>query len=409
MKSVCILTQSHLCRNPRVVKEANTLAAAGFKVTILTTFTDADLLEEDLKLINTSKIEIKGIVNIISGQASKWYCVKHRLVRRLAGEVIRRFGWENILTLGYDYCANLKAAIRENADLYTCHQEMSTVIGCKLIKRGFKVAFDFEDWYSHDLLPEANKTRPIKLLEKYEKFALRNSVLNYTTSKSMAAGFAAFAGVDPPKVLHNVFPLAERELLDGKHKDRSDLSRPSMHWYSQTIGPGRGLEFLVKTLEKVSTPVQLHLRGNCSEEFKNEITSIFPVEKGHLLFFHRLVPHQELLSRITEHDIGLAVEEVRPDSRNLTITNKILQYLLGGIAVIASDTAGQREVATLAPDAVFLFKNYDSDDLSLKINSLIADKALLENAKKSALSIASKIFCWEHQEKLLVNWINEVT
>jgi glycosyltransferase involved in cell wall biosynthesis len=122
-----------------------------------------------------------------------------------------------------------------------------------------------------------------------------------------------------------------------------------------------------------------------------------------------LVPHQELLSRITEHDIGLAVEEVRPDSRNLTITNKILQYLLGGIAVIASDTAGQREVATLAPDAVFLFKNYDSDDLSLKINSLIADKALLENAKKSALSIASKIFCWEHQEKLLVNWINEVT
>ena len=246
MKSICILTQSHLCRNPRVVKEANTLAAAGFQVTILTTFTFADLLEEDLKLIDTSKIKLKGIINMIPGQASKWYRLKQRLVRRIAGEAIGRFGWENILTLGYDYRKNLKAAIRENADLYTCHQEMSTVIGCKLIKRGFKVAFDFEDWYSHDLLPEANKTRPIKLLEKYEKFALKNSVLNYTTSESMAAGFAAFADVKPPKVLHNVFPLAERDLLDGKFKDRTDLSRPSMHWYSQTIGPGRGLEFLVK-------------------------------------------------------------------------------------------------------------------------------------------------------------------
>lgn len=408
MKTICILTQSHLCRNPRVVKEANTLAAAGFKVTILTTFTYPDLLEEDLKLIDTSKIQFKGIINMIPGQASKGYRLKQRLVRRLAGEAIGRFGWENILTLGYDYRKNLQAAIRENADLYTCHQEMSTVIGCKLIKRGFKVAFDFEDWYSHDLLPEANKTRPIKLLEKYEKFALKNSVLNYTTSESMAAGFAAFAGVEPPKVLHNVFPFAERDLLDGQFKDRTDLFRPSMHWYSQTIGPGRGLEFLVKSLDKVKTPVQLHLRGNCSEDFKTALTSIFPSAKGHQLFFHSLVPHKELLSRIAEHDIGLATEEYRPDSRNLTITNKILQYLLGGIAVIASDTAGQKEVAAVVPDAVFLFKNYNSDDLSSKINALIGDKATLEKAKESALAIATSKFCWEQQEKWLVDWVNEV-
>jgi hypothetical protein len=408
MKTICILTQSHLCRNPRVVKEANTLAGAGFNVTILTTFTYADLLEEDLKLIDTSKIKLKGIINMIPGQASKWYRLKQRLVRRLAGEAIGRFGWENILTLGYDYRANLKAAIRENADLYTCHQEMSTVIGCKLIKRGFKVAFDFEDWYSHDLLPEANKTRPIKLLEKYEKFALLNSVLNYTTSESMAAGFAAFAGVELPKVLHNVFPLAERDLLDGKLKDRTDLSRPSMHWYSQTIGPGRGLEFLAKSLGQVKTPVELHLRGNCSGDFKTELTSLFPAEKGHQLFFHSLVPHKELLSRIAEHDIGLATEEYRPDSRNLTITNKILQYLLGGIAVIASDTAGQKEVAAVVPDAVFLFKNYNSNDLSSKINALIGDKETLKNAKKSALAIATSKYCWEQQEKWLVGWVNEV-
>jgi len=408
MKTICILTQSHLCRNPRVVKEANTLSDAGFKVSILTTFTYADLLEEDLKLIDTSKIEYKGIINMIPGQASNWYRLRQRLVRRLAGEAIGRFRWENIRALGYDYRANLRAAIREKADLYTCHQEMSTVIGCKLIKRGFKVAFDFEDWYSHDLLPEANKTRPIKLLEKYEKFALQNSVLNYTTSESMARGIADFAGVEPPKVLHNVFQLAERNLLDGKFADRSDFTRPSMHWYSQTIGPGRGLEFLVKSLDKVETPVELHLRGNCSEDFKTQLTLIFPSEKGHRLYFHSLVPHKELLSRIAEHDIGLATEEYRPDSRNLTITNKILQYLLGGIAVIASDTAGQKEVAASAPESVFLFKNYDAEDLSGTINSLIGNKEKLETAKKSALNIAKRKFCWEQQEKGLVSWMNSV-
>jgi len=322
--------------------------------------------------------------------------------------MIGRFRWENVYTLGYDYRKNLKAAIAEKADLYTCHQEMSTVIGGKLIKRGCKVAFDFEDWYSHDLLPEANRTRPLRLLEKYEKLGLQNGVLSYTTSESMANAFAKFAGVEPPKVLHNVFPLAERGLLDNQIKDRVNLSLPSIHWYSQTIGPGRGLESLVLSLKEVDVPFELHLRGNLFGNFRDELTAIFPADKGHKLYFHPLVPHKELLSRIAEHDIGLATEEYTPDSRNLTITNKILQYLLGGIAVIASDTAGQKEVACEAPNAVFLFNKNEPGSFTLTLKHLIGNKEILTKAKKSALEIATDKFCWEQQEKWLVDWINLV-
>ena len=32
---ILILTASHLCRNPRVVKEATTLGAAGYEVTVM--------------------------------------------------------------------------------------------------------------------------------------------------------------------------------------------------------------------------------------------------------------------------------------------------------------------------------------------------------------------------------------
>lgn len=407
-KKICILTQSHLCRNPRVVKEANTLSKAGFDVTILTTFTFADLLEEDLKLIDTSKINYKGVVNMIPGESSKLYNLKNRLERRVAGELIGRFGMENIRALGYDYNRNLKAAIDEKADLYTCHQEMSTVIGCKLIERGFKVAFDFEDWYSHDLLPDANKTRPIKLLEKYEKFALNKGVLNYTTSKSMARAFAEFANSDEPKVLHNVFPWAERNLMDGQLKDRKNLNITSIHWYSQTLGAGRGIEFIVESLKFVDKPVELHLRGNVSEDFKNELKAIFPFQMEHELFFHTLVPHLELLSRIAEHDIGLATEKSSPPSRDLTITNKILQYLLGGISVVASNTSGQKEIVEEAPDSVFLFENENKKDFAKAINHLIKNKETLKKAKDNALKLAKEKFSWEKQETLLVDWITKV-
>ncbi len=406
-KKICILTQSHLCRNPRVVKEANAFAKAGYQVTILTTFTYADLLEEDQKLIDTAKISYKGIINMIPGQASNWYRLKERIKRRIAGELIGRFKLENVHALGYDFNKNLRAAIREKADLYTCHQEVSTVIGCKLIHKGFKVAFDFEDWYSHDLLPEANRTRPIRLLEKSERFALQHAALSYTTSESLSAALAVFAKSNLPKVLHNVFPLSERNLMDGKFVDRQSFDLPSIHWYSQTIGPGRGLEFLVDALSALDKPVQLHLRGNLFGEFKETLTQLFPYNKGHQLHFHKLVPHFELLSRIAEHDIGLAVEEYVPDSRNLTITNKILQYLLAGIVVVATDTAGQKEVASLSP-AVFLFRNKDKSSLIETLNELLFDLDKLQINKDLALKSAQEVFCWEKQEAQLIKWVSEI-
>jgi glycosyltransferase involved in cell wall biosynthesis len=383
------------------------LSKAGFEVTILTTFTYPDMLEEDQQLIAGSGVTLKGVVNMMPSQAAEWYRLKERLVRRGAGEVIARFGLDNIYALGYDYHRNLRAAVREKADLYTCHQEISTVIGCKLIQRGFKVAFDFEDWYSHDLLPEANRFRPIRLLERYERMALQRGILSYTTSHALSRALGDFASTNPPKVLQNVFPFSDRKQMDNQVKDRVDPAFPSIHWYSQTIGPGRGIEFLLESLQTVEIPLEFHLRGNLFQNFKQELIHRFPENRGHRLFFHPLVPHNELLSRIAEHDIGLATEEYVPDSRNLTITNKILQYLQAGIAVVATDTLGQQEVAAEAPGAVFMFKNKDRVGLSSLLNKLLSDRAQLAEAKKAALDAARDKFCWERQEEWLAGWIKD--
>lgn len=407
-KKICILTQSHLCRNPRVVKEALALDSAGYEVVILTTFTYPGLLDEDLGLIRNTGVALKGVVNMIPAQAPAWYRLKERLARRIAGEAISRFGFETVYALGYDYGKNLRAAIREKADLYSCHQEISTVIGCKLMQRGFRVAFDFEDWYSHDLLPEANRSRPVSLLEKHEKMALQKGVLTYTTSKAMSVALGAWAGAAQPKVLLNVFPFSDRDHTDHMVKDRVDQTIPSFHWYSQTIGPGRGIEFLIECLNDVSVPLEFHLRGNLFQGFGQELSQRFLPGKGHSLHFHPLVPHAELLSRISEHDIGLATEEYVPDSRNLTITNKILQYLQAGIAVVASDTQGQEEVAKEAPGAVFLFRNGDRQGLVSLLNRMLNDRGNLPAARQAAAEAARTNFCWEKQQTLLTGWFTGI-
>jgi glycosyltransferase involved in cell wall biosynthesis len=86
----------------------------------------------------------------------------------------------------------------------------------------------------------------------------------------------------------------------------------------------------------------------------------------------------------------------------LTVTNKILHYLLAGLAVVASDTTGQREVATLAPGAVHLYKTGDPQSLAEQINRLLKNRELLVASKTAALTAAMRTFCWEKQEPILL-------
>jgi glycosyltransferase involved in cell wall biosynthesis len=248
----------------------------------------------------------------------------------------------------------------------------------------------------------------LQLLEKYEKFALQEGAIAYTTSGALAVSLASFASSVTPRVLYNAFPLSERISIDGKRKDRKDISKASLHWFSQTLGPGRGLEKLAEALGNISVPFELHLRGNCSPDYKEEMLSMFELKGEQQVYVHPLVSHNELLSRIAEHDIGLALETNEPQSRDLTITNKILQYLQGGLAVVASDTAGQAEVASKAKESVFIFRRNDADDLAAKLDFLIRNRNMLERAKSSAEEAARNYFNWEQEEKKLLGWISNI-
>jgi len=406
MKRICILTHSHLCRNPRVVKEANSLQKAGYDVTVLTTWTDRKMLDEDLSLIDTDRIRYTAAVNIIRGESSWWTRMKTRIERRIASELVAKTGIESVRALGYGYKRNLKQAIRENADLYICHQELPTIIGSKLISMGFRVAFDFEDWYSKDLLPDANRFRPVGKLDKCETLALQQSPLTYTTSLALSRKLAEHAGSMPPKVLLNVFPHKERLMIDGKTIDRVRTDRVSLHWFSQIIGPGRGLEELAEALNIIEEPFELHLRGNITETYRIELKNRFILRVEQDVYIHPLVSHQELLSRIAEHDIGLALEKTTPESRNLTITNKIMQFLQGGLAVVASATEGQKEISDIAGEAVAVFNGHH--DLASKLINWISNPQELIRAKKRAGSIAERQFCWDQEEHKLIRWINNV-
>jgi glycosyltransferase involved in cell wall biosynthesis len=225
----------------------------------------------------------------------------------------------------------------------------------------------------------------------------------------MSQALASEYGCRPPQVIYNAFPWSDREGVRVYPRDRRDLGLPSLHWYSQTMGRGRGLEDLFAALPHLNRSVEIHLRGQPVRGFDVWLADQVPAAWQARVFIHPLVSNEELLSRIAEHDIGFAGEMPYCRNRELTVTNKILHYLLAGLAVVASDTAGQQEVAERARmgdsriNPVSLYPSGDASALAAQLNLLLESRERLAAAKAAALVAAEHTFCWERQAPVLID------
>jgi len=114
------------------------------------------------------------------------------------------------------------------------------------------------------------------------------------------------------------------------------------------------------------------------------------------------VTPEQLPGKLAEFDIGLALEPRWPLNRNITITNKILQYMNAGLAVIATDTAGQQEVMAAAPDCGLLITAHETTEYAAKLDALIADRARLRAAQLASRAAAEREFCWERETPRLL-------
>lgn len=401
---IVILSGAHLCHNPRVYKEALTLGQRGFDVEVLGAWIDGGLAARDRALLQGAPFRFTPVLDLTgSGPLTAAHRQFHRARGRLAQLGFRWFNHASPRLLGYAAGALERVARSRQADLYMAHGELGLAAGWRLMQRGSRVSVDMEDWYSQDLLPAARRTRPLALLRQIEGDLLRHGAGATCPSRAMSQALAEAYACPPPVPIYNAFPWAERTRLDGAAKDRRGGGNASIHWFSQTLGPGRGLEDLFAALPHLARAVDLHLRGTPVRDFDAWLAACVDPSWRPRISVHRLVAPDQLLSRIAEHDIGFAGDLPTIRSRDLTVTNKILQYLLGGLAVVASDTAGQREVAEKAPGAVLLYSSGDSVALAAQLDALLMAPQRLQGAKAAALQAAQTVFCWERQEEKLLD------
>ncbi|HTQ30166.1 MAG TPA: glycosyltransferase [Opitutaceae bacterium] len=396
-KKILILSSSHLCRNPRVLKEAAALGAAGHDVTVLTLSTVEAFERMDAELAASQPFRRVTLDYTARRPQARWENFRQRAATWGARKMLRWLRWETAQALG-PARALLRRALATPADLTIAHTEIPLWAAAALIRAGRAVAVDMEDWYSRDLLPEDRRTRPLKLLARAEKFALQHTRYVSTTSQSLADALAAAYEGSPPVVLRNVFPLQARTRLDRKTGDEP----PAFVWFSQTIGRGRGLELFFEAWIRLTRPSRVTLIGGGGTAYREALLRPLPAGRQAFVSFLPFLAPTALADKLTEYDIGLALEETAPANRNLTIGNKIFQYLNAGLAVAATATAGQSEVLRAAPDAGLLVATPEPAVFARQLDDLLAEPARLRAMQAAARRAAEQQFCWERETPRLL-------
>lgn len=393
---ILILTNGPLARNPRVVKEASALGAAGHIVTVLGVRNHSASIPLDETLATGAPFTHRW-VNLLDGPGA--WILRARV--RLARDAAHRVGLTSIHALG-PATALLHAARKSRADLIIAHNEIAHWASVRLISEGRRVAADFEDWHSEDLLPSDRAGRPLDLLRRTERTLLHNAVSVTTTSDALAGALHARHGGRRPEVVTNSFPLQP----DPRTLAPFDpAAPPSFLWFSQTTGPGRGLELFLAAWARVTRPSRIVLLGEVRGGYDRHLLATLPEALRPRLTFLAPVPPAELPGVIARHDIGLALEQSSIVNRDLTITNKILQYLNAGLAVVASDTAGQREVLAHDPAAGLVLPLHETTVVAASLERLLADPGALRARQFAARRLAEERYCWEREAPRLIDLV----
>lgn len=157
-----------------------------------------------------------------------------------------------------------KLAKEVKADFYMVHHAEALAIGFKAARfHKSTLGFDAEDFHS-GMNESGQFSKEEKLIAYLERKYLPHYSYLTAASKGIGDAYINSYGIKNSEVILNVFPKEE------VFQKKIDWPPVRFYWYSQTIGPNRSLETLLKAAAKVNEPFELHLRGSFhNDAYKN--------------------------------------------------------------------------------------------------------------------------------------------
>jgi len=424
-KRVCMCVFNNFTHDSRVLKEASSLCDAGYEITVIALLDNKTLPFEKIgaiqvKRISASPIPIKAIAfvsNRVLGTAGS----KDALIygrhgneqKKSKAKFVRRFiKWirsaminlHRSLTISYFNYRITCSVKNEKYDVVHAH-DLNTLMGgyCAAKRKGAKLIYD-----SHELYLERNRLRPYSPFGKWVRRRVEDYLINradhvITVNKSLSSTLADWYQIKLPTVLMNTPNLKRSTAGNGSMSLHSALSIENTYHiilYSGAITFNRGLENVIRALVYLPQCFFV-LMGYGNAYYKRKLETIaaeLNIDKQ--LAFFGPVPNDQVTLYAASADLGIAAIENVCLSYYYCSPNKLFEYLLAGIPVIASDLPELGGIIT-EYNVGCTFDPNSPKDIARAAMEILESPEKRINYKKNTFSVAS-VYNWETESKKLI-------
>jgi glycosyltransferase involved in cell wall biosynthesis len=394
---VTIVTSGHPSSCPRMLKSADALAADGYDIRVIATRHEPWATETD-RDVASRRSWVADTVDYRRGDSGStywWTGARYRAARAAVSAIGPDRAPLSLVSraFGRVHSELVRAIVADPGDLiYGGTTGALAAVAEAATQSGTPYALDLEDFHSGET---AGADAPLvdALAMRVEHAVLPGALFVTSASEAIAGAYRNRDGLEST-VIHNTFALPSRSPDEG----RLDPARLRIYWFSQTIGPGRGLEDAILALGRAGAVAHLALRGRPHAGYLETITALAAahapgVEVAHL----PPGPPDAMVDLARGYDIGLALEQMSPLGRQLCLTNKVFTYILAGAAVVITDTPGQRALAADLGRGAALVPPGDVEALAGAFARWAGDPAALDCARRTAWQAAARRWHWEHE------------
>jgi glycosyltransferase involved in cell wall biosynthesis len=408
---ICSITPHQLLNNPRIVREADALAAAGHEVTVVAvrkrpeqSAFDRALARERAWMLDRIDIEptLRGRpLWLLTGARQKVARALWRQARRGAA----------LATAAYcRTCAETRRRVLAlSPDLVIAHTQPMLGVACEAARRlDCRWGFDCEDILSEEYGEGIDDEAHQALVRFLESRFIPAADYVTTASPEFGPWLAERYGVQDAVYVANAPSRAEApEAPQPGYPD----GRPylSLYWFSISIGPKRGVEDAIRALPLIDVPVQLHLRGRVLPGYDRELRALIgSLNVSGQVEVHDLEPPGQVVRAAAAHDIGLVLTQPCCENHELAVPNKIYAYVMAGLVVGATATRGHRSVLNDMPGIWFDYPPGDHAELARQIRALAREPGRLRTARREAFRLGQHRFNWELGQRPLVALVNRL-
>jgi glycosyltransferase involved in cell wall biosynthesis len=296
-----------------------------------------------------------------------------------------------------------KAGLATGADVWHCHDLNTLTVGvrCKRKRPGTRLVYD-----SHELATERSRMTRWQRFRaiRAERRGLRHVDATIWTTHSRAQHVVDRYGIDFPTILRNVPEIIQVEAGWDLHRKLDIPNRRRILIYQGSVQEYRGIEETIEAVTQLDDCVLVVVGYGYHRPTLEEVVR----QRGltDKVKFFGPIPNDELLYYTASADVGMCVIRGQSLSYRWSLPNKLFEYMMAGIPVVASDyeemgrVVKETGVGTVCnPD--------DPESIAAAVRAIIDDRKAEKRFRK-ATRAAIRTYNWGEEEKVLLGLYEEL-